>query len=172
MKFDAMFFTRLDYLDKKTRENARNLEFLWRGSDDLGSSSDIFTSIMDNDYEHHRLLFRCRNCKDDPFIDNPESEITMWTPKCLVYRLVECVCGQICHQSHPGDHGEDFQYQNANPWYKNMDKLIKYVNANATNFNVIYSTRRVISKQFKRLILLQKLNQMTSSRIHLMNTGW
>lgn len=25
--------------------------------------------------------------------------------------------------------GSDFQYQNARPWYKNLDKLISYVNA-------------------------------------------
>jgi lysosomal alpha-mannosidase len=25
--------------------------------------------------------------------------------------------------------GSDFQYENANKWYKNLDKLIKYVNA-------------------------------------------
>jgi lysosomal alpha-mannosidase len=25
--------------------------------------------------------------------------------------------------------GSDFQYENANEWFKNLDKLIKYVNA-------------------------------------------
>jgi lysosomal alpha-mannosidase len=25
--------------------------------------------------------------------------------------------------------GQDFQYHNANEWFKNLDKLIKYVNA-------------------------------------------
>ena len=28
--------------------------------------------------------------------------------------------------------GEDFQYENANTWYKNLDKLIKYVNTVGT----------------------------------------
>lgn len=39
--------------------------------------------------------------------------------------------------------GSDFQYENANLWYKNMDKLIKYVNAlqaNGSKVNVLYST--------------------------------
>jgi lysosomal alpha-mannosidase len=29
--------------------------------------------------------------------------------------------------------GEDFNYQNANMWYKNIDKLIQYVNAGSHN---------------------------------------
>lgn len=39
--------------------------------------------------------------------------------------------------------GSDFQYENANLWYKNMDKLIKYVNAlqaKGSMVNVLYST--------------------------------
>lgn len=39
--------------------------------------------------------------------------------------------------------GSDFQYENANLWYKNLDKLIYYVNAQQTNgsrVNVLYST--------------------------------
>ncbi len=29
--------------------------------------------------------------------------------------------------------GSDFQYENANTWFKNLDKLIKYVNAQVEN---------------------------------------
>ena len=32
--------------------------------------------------------------------------------------------------------GEDFQYENANMWYKNLDKLIKYVNMVQTIINI------------------------------------
>ena len=30
--------------------------------------------------------------------------------------------------------GSDFQYENANQWFKNLDKLIKYVNAEVEEF--------------------------------------
>ncbi|CAF4180139.1 unnamed protein product, partial [Adineta steineri] len=39
--------------------------------------------------------------------------------------------------------GSDFHYENANLWFKNLDKLIKYINAQQTNgsdVNVFYST--------------------------------
>ncbi|CAF3727422.1 unnamed protein product [Rotaria socialis] len=39
--------------------------------------------------------------------------------------------------------GKDFQYENANMWFQNLDKLIKYVNAqqpNGSDVNVFYST--------------------------------
>lgn len=39
--------------------------------------------------------------------------------------------------------GSDFEYQNAHTWYKNLDKLIKYVNA---------KVRRVCSMRIGLLI--------------------
>ena len=34
----------------------------------------------------------------------------------------------------------DFKYQNAHAYFKNMDKLIKYVNSKQDKVNVLYST--------------------------------
>lgn len=39
--------------------------------------------------------------------------------------------------------GSDFQYENANMWYKNLDKLIHYVNSlqgTGGQVNLLYST--------------------------------
>lgn len=36
--------------------------------------------------------------------------------------------------------GSDFHYNNANVWYKNLDKLIKYTNAKNAGVNLLYST--------------------------------
>ena len=44
--FDGLFFSRLDYEDRQLRSKSKNLEMVWRGSDDLGQTSDIFTSAM------------------------------------------------------------------------------------------------------------------------------
>ena len=40
------------------------------------------------------------------------------------------------------DHlGEDFNYMNANMWFKNMDKLKKHINSNESfGLNILYST--------------------------------
>ncbi len=50
MKFDGFFFVRFDYQDQQKRRNNKTLELVWKGSDDLGKSSDIFTGIMDMGY--------------------------------------------------------------------------------------------------------------------------
>lgn len=46
--------------------------------------------------------------------------------------------------------GEDFQYANSRMWYKNMDKLIKYINANSKyGMKIIYSTPGAYIKQIQ-----------------------
>ena len=48
--FDAVFFSRLDYQDRSKRINDKTMEHVWRGSDDSGKSSDIFTHAMRDGY--------------------------------------------------------------------------------------------------------------------------
>ena len=39
--FDGMFFGRLDYQDKNTRIAERNMEFIWKGSPNLGGHLEL-----------------------------------------------------------------------------------------------------------------------------------
>ena len=41
--FDGVFFTRVDYEDQGIRNKEKRNEFVWKGSDDLGPSSHLFT---------------------------------------------------------------------------------------------------------------------------------
>jgi len=50
MNFDGLFFARLDYEDREKRRNNKTLELIWKASDDLGKSSDLFTGAMDMGY--------------------------------------------------------------------------------------------------------------------------
>jgi lysosomal alpha-mannosidase len=48
--------------------------------------------------------------------------------------------------------GSDFQYKNADQWFVNLDKLIKYVNAaqnTGTGVNVFYSTPSCYAQALK-----------------------
>ena len=45
--------------------------------------------------------------------------------------------------------GMDFNYVMAHSWYKNMDKLVKYVTSMAPDVNVIYSTPSCYLKAVK-----------------------
>ncbi|XP_046584534.1 lysosomal alpha-mannosidase-like isoform X4 [Haliotis rubra] len=50
--------------------------------------------------------------------------------------------------------GSDFQYSNAHTWFKNLDKLLRYVNeqqtANNSNVNVLYSTPSCYTYQLNK----------------------
>jgi len=80
----------------------------------------------------------------DPFVDDPESEdynVDQIVDSFLAYVKQYALFYGTNNVMFPM--GEDFQYQNANAWFKNLDKLIKYTNAKqdkGSNVNLFYST--------------------------------
>ena len=129
MSFDGFFFGRIDYADKKLRLEQQRMELVWRGSRNLGQDSDIFTGVLYNGYNPPRGFCYDQFCIDAPIQDDPR----MFDPnvKETVDRFVETTCKQA--SQYKTNHimltmGSDFMYENANLWYKNLDKLIKYVN--------------------------------------------
>lgn len=145
MGFDGFFFGRLDYQDKSAREYSREMELVWRASASLPQpSADLFTGVLPNGYNPPLMLCWDVLCSDEPIKD--DKDLDEYNVDNVVSYFLQTARDQAKH--YKTNHiimtmGSDFQYQDANMWYKNLDKLIKYVNAAQTfgsDVNVFYST--------------------------------
>ncbi|MEQ2159382.1 hypothetical protein GOODEAATRI_022294, partial [Goodea atripinnis] len=106
--------------------------------------ASIFAQMGYDGFFFGRLDYQDRNrrmklCSDAPIRDDPDLED--YNVDDVVWRFLHAAKNQTNHIIMTM--GSDFQYENANLWYKNLDKLIRYVNAqqtNGSNVNVLYST--------------------------------
>ncbi|KAL3066290.1 hypothetical protein OYC64_016277 [Pagothenia borchgrevinki] len=145
MGYDGFFFGRLDYQDRSQRMGTKEQELLWRASESLTPPmADLFTGILPNGYNPPTGFCWDQSCDDPPIRDDPELEdynvddvvnrfVAIANSQSMVYKTNHIIMTM----------GSDFQYENANLWYKNLDKLIRYVNAEQANggkVNVLYST--------------------------------
>ncbi|XP_037040043.1 lysosomal alpha-mannosidase isoform X1 [Bradysia coprophila] len=144
MGYDGLFFGRLDHEDKRNRLVTRKPEFVWHGSANLGENADLFTGVLFNNYGPPPGFCFDVLCADEPIIDDK------WSPDNNVNRRVDDFMSYV-NEMTKGYRtnnvlitmGEDFNYQDARMWYKNLDKLILYSNErqkNGSNFNLFYST--------------------------------
>ncbi|XP_050319281.1 lysosomal alpha-mannosidase isoform X2 [Bactrocera neohumeralis] len=144
MGFDGLFFGRLDYQDKMERLTTKTAEMIWRASANLEDSSKLFTGALYNQYQPPPGFCFDILCADEPIIDAKHS------PDNNVKRRVDefIAISRNMSKGYRTDNilvtmGEDFHYQDANSWFKNLDKLIKYTNerqVNGSNVNLLYST--------------------------------
>ncbi|ETN65165.1 lysosomal alpha-mannosidase [Anopheles darlingi] len=143
MGYDGLFFGRLDYQDKQERMTHKRAEMIWKTSPNL-DDADLFTGVLYNLYQAPPGFCFDILCSDEPFIDgrySAENNVKAKVDKFLYYVDLQA-------QSYRTNNiiltmGGDFTYMDANVYFKNMDKLIKYTNArqsNGTNVNVFYST--------------------------------
>ncbi|XP_061512042.1 lysosomal alpha-mannosidase [Anopheles gambiae] len=143
MGYDGLFFGRLDYQDKRERMTHKRAEMIWKTSDNL-ADGDLFTGVLYNLYQAPPGFCFDILCSDEPFMDSPysaENNVKAKVEKFLYYVNLQA-------ESYRTNNilltmGGDFTYMDANVYFKNMDKLIKYTNAlqsNGSNVNVFYST--------------------------------
>eukprot|EP00850_Spirogloea_muscicola_P002507 SM000009S23636 [mRNA] locus=s9:1224350:1238286:+ [translate_table: standard] len=138
--FDALFFARADYDDIKRRRKDLEMEMIWRGSKSLAESAQIFAGLLGHHYdppEGFRYETKSQDppIQDDPllFDDNVEERVNAFV------EAAKEQSSQFRTNHIMWTMGEDFSYSNANTWYKNMDKLIHYVNRDG-RVNAMYST--------------------------------
>ncbi|XP_062197147.1 probable alpha-mannosidase At5g13980 [Phragmites australis] len=139
--FDAFYFFRIDYQDRDTRKGTKELEVVWRGSKTFGSSADIFAGIFPKNYEpppggfYFEVDADSPVVQDDPFLFdyNVEERVNDFVAAALAQ-------ANITRTNHiMFTMGTDFKYQYAESWFRNMDKLIHYVNKDG-RVNALYST--------------------------------
>ena len=142
--FAGLFFARIDAADNANRQKNKALEFLWQASPSFGASAQVFAgAFASGSYGPPAGLCWDINCwldtphpiQDDPLMEgyNVPERVETAVRTALDFASV-----------HLGDDvmftlGNDFEYRAANEWFKNLDKLIQYVNADG-RIKMFYST--------------------------------
>ncbi|KAI7725853.1 hypothetical protein M8C21_022276, partial [Ambrosia artemisiifolia] len=127
--FDSIHFARIDYQDRSKRKDDKSLEVIWRGSETFGSSSQIFTNVFPRHYSapdgfNFEVSGDFEPVQDSPFLFD-------MNVKKRVNDFIDAALTQanVTRTNHiMWTMGDDFQYQYAESWFKQMDKLIHYVN--------------------------------------------
>lgn len=138
--FDSLFFARIDYQDRVKRKNEKTLEVIWRGSKSLGSTSQIFTGIFPRHYDPPDGFVFEINDVSPPIQD--DMSLFDYNVQERVDDFVAAALAQanVTRTDHlMWTMGTDFRYQYANTWFRQMDKLIHYVNKDG-RVNALYST--------------------------------
>ncbi|KAL2907132.1 hypothetical protein RDABS01_005842, partial [Bienertia sinuspersici] len=139
--FDSVHFARIDYQDRVTRKDHKSLETIWRGSKTFGSSSQIFSNAFPVHYSPpDPFHFEVNDERSIPVQDN-----SLLNDYNVDERVNDFVRASIAQAKVTRTNqimwtmGDDFQYQHAESWFKQMDKLIHYVNKDG-RINALYST--------------------------------
>ncbi|KAH8282961.1 hypothetical protein KR054_011171, partial [Drosophila jambulina] len=142
MGYNGEFFGRMDYVDKKRRMTDLEMEMVWKSSEYL-KNANIFTGLLYNHYSAPPGFCFDIICSDDPIIDGDsfDNNVDQRVDDFIAYIKNMTKSFRANHIMVPM--GDDFQYEQAAVNFKNMDKLIKYVNGRqfeGSQINVFYST--------------------------------
>ncbi|XP_014491295.1 probable alpha-mannosidase At5g13980 isoform X2 [Vigna radiata var. radiata] len=138
--FDSLFFGRIDYQDRANRKKEKSLEVIWQGSKSLGSSAQIFAGAFPENYEPPAGFYFEVN--DNSPIVQDNMELFDYNVQERVNDFVAAALSQanITRTNHiMWTMGTDFKYQYAHTWFRQLDKLIHYVNKDG-RVNALYST--------------------------------
>lgn len=138
MHFHGLFLGRIDYQDKQFRQQTKNLEFLWNTNPGYNLDTNIFTGILPNVYWPPQGF-----CFDDLC---GEPEITSFNINRKARHLMDIIRQQANY--YRTNHtvltmGMDFHYRDADRWFRNLDRLMAYINnlqESGSSINMFYST--------------------------------
>lgn len=138
--FDSVHFARVDYQDRAKRKGDKSLEVIWQGSRTFGPSSQIFANAFPVHYSPPDGFHFEVDDFFDPVQDNPllfDFNVEQRVSDFIAAAMTQANVTRTNHIM--WTMGDDFQYQYAESWFKQMDKLIHYVNQDG-RVNALYST--------------------------------
>eukprot|EP00271_Cylindrocystis_brebissonii_P018981 TRINITY_DN556_c0_g1_i1.p1 TRINITY_DN556_c0_g1~~TRINITY_DN556_c0_g1_i1.p1 ORF type:complete len:1134 (+),score=191.83 TRINITY_DN556_c0_g1_i1:196-3597(+) len=145
--FDAVFFARADWQDILKRRKTRSMEFVWRASDSLGETADVFGGVTHFHYTAPDGFHYAETNPSPPFQDDPDLyDVNVKERVDAFIKLAEEQASQFRTNHIMWTMGDDFAYGNAHSWFKNLDKLIHYVNLDG-RVNTFYSTPSIYVEQ-------------------------
>ena len=139
--FDGLFFGRIDYQDLAARHKSKRNEFVWRGSPSLGDDAQVFSSLTGEYGGNYGPPGGFNwNGNDEPIETN--ENLSTYNVPARVEAAVQAALSQA--NMTRGDNimwtmGSDFNYEAAEIWFTNLDKLIASVNADG-RINMKYSS--------------------------------
>ncbi len=144
MGMQAFFFARIDYQDKNLRLNQKAMEMIWRPKQyNEDKSTYVFTHV---NYYHYSpppgFCFDIR-CTNEPVKDNPDlGDYNLPTKADALVKYFKSMALHFRSSNLMHTLGEDFHYIDGNIWFKNVDKLINYINARSSQYGMTikYST--------------------------------
>lgn len=125
--YDGLFFGRLDYEEKVQRLSNKTAEMIWQSSPNIGSSADLYTQVLYNYYSAPDGFCFDIVCGVNPIVDDirsPEYNVETKANYLMNYLRYQ----EKAYQNHGNvilTMGGDFTYQDANYYFKSLDKLIK-----------------------------------------------
>uniref|UniRef100_V5I8C0 Lysosomal alpha-mannosidase n=1 Tax=Anoplophora glabripennis TaxID=217634 RepID=V5I8C0_ANOGL len=181
MGFDSFFIMRFDYRDKGKRKSERTLDLLWKGSENLGSDTNIFTSGFSEDtYAWPNNLCFDSSCDNHVVMDEKSTEFNL-------QRIINDFTGIINERSqyYPTNNlfitmGDDVHYQGAHKGFISIDRIIsgfqKYdpALADGRKLNVFYSTPSCYAKAVNDYVVRENLtlNYKTDDFLPLVTTDY
>ncbi|XP_028968402.1 lysosomal alpha-mannosidase [Galendromus occidentalis] len=134
MGFDGMFLGRIHYEEKEWREKHRQMEMLWQTDPSQGREGELFLGVLPNVYWPPKGFCFDMYCNDE--------EVTTLNGRRRAQELMTVAREQARHYKTNNTvftMGLDFHYQDANKWFRNLDKLVHFMNQ-IPGVNVFYST--------------------------------
>jgi hypothetical protein len=86
MGFDGLFFGRIDIQDHAQRSATKTMEMVWKGSNNLGESSWLFTGVIPRTYTPPGSFCFDYFCGDEPI--KVSSLSLFYSRICGIYRMI------------------------------------------------------------------------------------